>query len=72
MASNTPGRPEQPAWRTASFCASGECVEVGQQDGLIMVRDSTQPHGTMLHYAVSEWRSFLQTIQAGNFDGLSL
>ena len=27
----------------ASFCASGECVEVAQQDGMIILRDSTQP-----------------------------
>lgn len=67
MASNAPGRPEQPAWRTASFCASGECVEVGQQDGLIMVRDSTQPHGGMVQWTAGGWRSFVRDIKDDRF-----
>jgi len=63
MASNVPGRPEQPAWRTASFCASGECVEVGQQDGLIMVRDSTRPHDGTVQWTAEGWRSFVRDIK---------
>jgi len=49
----------QPAWRMASFCASGECIEVARRDDLIVLRDSTQPHGSMLYYAAEEWRSFV-------------
>ena len=58
----------QPAWRTASFCAAGECVEVAQGGDLIILRDSTQPHGSMLHYGAAEWRSFIRTVKAGEFD----
>ncbi len=64
------GRAAQPAFRTASFCTGGECVEVGQQDGMIVLRDSTQPHGIMLHYAVEDWGSFVRNIKSGQLNGL--
>jgi|HubBroStandDraft_1064217.scaffolds.fasta_scaffold87469_2 hypothetical protein len=64
MFSNEAERPAQLAWRKASFCASGECVEVAQHDDVIILRDSTQPYGIMLHCAVDEWRSFLRNIKA--------
>jgi hypothetical protein len=58
------------AWRKASRCAGGECVEVGQRAGVIALRDSTQPGGTVLECAASEWRSLVTHIKAGAFDGL--
>lgn len=57
------------AWRKASFCASGECIEVAQRDGVIILRDSTQPSGRMLYYAAEEWRSFVQNVKT---DGLNV
>lgn len=60
----------QPAWRKASFCASGECVEVAQRDGMIVLRDSKDPRGSMLHYTAEEWQSFVRGIKAGEFDHL--
>jgi hypothetical protein len=60
----------QPAWRRASLCAGGECVEVAQWSGAIMLRDSTQPRGTVLHCTGAEWRSLVAGIKAGSFDGL--
>jgi hypothetical protein len=65
MSSNEAGQSIELAWRKASFCASGECVEVAQRDDVIMLRDSTLPHGPMLSYAVSDWRRFVRTIKAG-------
>ena len=53
----------QLAFRAASFCAGGECVEVAQQDGMIVLRDSTQP-GTALHYAAEGWASFVCKIKS--------
>jgi hypothetical protein len=61
---------EQPAWRKASFCASGECVEVAQRNGMIVLRDSKEPLGSMLHYTTDEWQSFVRGIKAGEFDDL--
>lgn len=71
MLSNEAEGPVQPAWRRASYCAAGECVEVAQRDGVIMLRDSTQPHGSVLHYAAEEWRSFVRNVRAGEFTELS-
>jgi hypothetical protein len=59
---------EQPAWQKASFCASGECVEIAQQNGMIVLRDSKDPRGSMLHYTSEEWQSFVRGIKAGEFD----
>lgn len=70
MSANEPEQPVQPTWRRASFCASTECVEVAQRDDVIILRDSTQPRGDMLHYGVGEWRCFVRNIKAGEFDGL--
>jgi hypothetical protein len=58
------------AWRTASFCAARECVEVAQQDDVILLRDSLQPRGGILLCAANEWRSFVAYVKAGQFDGL--
>ncbi len=60
----------QPAWRAASFCAARECVEVAQQGDVILLRDSVQPRGAVLHCAAGEWRSFVGYVKAGQFDGL--
>jgi len=60
----------QLAFGTTSFCASGECVEVARGDDLIILRDSTRPDGSMLHYGVGEWRSFVRSVKAREFDHL--
>jgi Domain of unknown function (DUF397) len=72
MSSNEAGRSVQPAWRRASFCASGECIEVAQRDSLIMLRDSTQPRDGTVHCAAEQWRSFIRDIRAGEFDRRTL
>ena len=70
MSSNLVGQTVPLAWRRASFCASGECIEVAQRDDMISLRDSTQPHGRVLHYAARDWGSFVRTIKSGQLDGL--
>lgn len=61
---------EKPVWRKASFCASGECVEVTQRNGMIVLRDSKEPRGSVLYYTTEEWQSFVRGIKAGEFDDL--
>jgi Domain of unknown function (DUF397) len=70
MPSNEAGRPVQPAWRRASFCAASECIEVAQRDGLIILRDSTQQQGSLLHCGAGEWRDLVRIIKAGEYDRL--
>ncbi len=57
------------AWRTSSFCQTGECVEVGTLDGMILVRDSKDP-GPVLSYSAAEFRAFALGIRAGEYDDL--
>ena len=63
------GQVMQAAFRRASFCASNECTEVGQRDGMVVVRDSTQPDGVVLQYALVGWASFVRDIKQGKFEG---
>lgn len=58
----------QAAFRRSSFCAAGECIEVAQRNGVITLRDSTQPQGSVLNYAPQDWRSFVRRIKAERLD----
>ncbi len=69
MPSDGARQTEQSAWRKASFCASGECVEIAQRNGMIVLRDSGQPRGHV-HYTTEEWRAFVRGVKTGEFDDL--
>jgi Domain of unknown function (DUF397) len=60
--------PEPKNWRRASFCTAGECVEVGRQDDLIVLRDSKDPRGGILRFTADEFRAFALGVQAGEFE----
>jgi hypothetical protein len=62
-------RAARPTWRKASFCQSGECVEVAEQNGMIILRDSKAPR-RVLRYSTEEWQSFVLGIKAREFDDL--
>jgi hypothetical protein len=55
----------QSAWRRASRCANGECVEVSEGAGEVLMRDS---YGTVVPVAGQMWRAFADEIRAGGFD----
>jgi hypothetical protein len=61
-------RAEQPAWRKASLCQSGECVEVAELNGMIVMRDSKDPTGHMLRYTTEEFRFLIRAIKAGEYN----
>jgi hypothetical protein len=54
-----------PVWRRSSFCASGECVEVAELNGMIAMRDSG---GHTLHYTTEEFRYLVRSIKDGRYD----
>ena len=63
---------DQIAWIKASFCQSGECIEVARHSaGGILVRDSKQPASGTLSLAAAQWRSLLSGIKSGQYDDLS-
>jgi Domain of unknown function (DUF397) len=70
MSSCEATRAPQPPWRKASFCQSGECIEVARYNGVILMRDSKCSCGGLLRYTAEEWKSFVSGIKAGEFDDL--
>jgi hypothetical protein len=70
MSPDQAGQATQPTFRRASFCGATECIEVAERDGMIVLRDSTQPHGSMLHYTAGDWGSFVRSIKSGQLDSL--
>ena len=64
---------EQPHWRKASYCASGECIEtaLGNPGGISMVRDSKRPADGNLSLTSAQWRSLLSGIKSGQYNHLS-
>jgi hypothetical protein len=60
----------QSAWRKASFCASRECIEVGQRNGVVLIRDSARPDGAVLESPARTWQSLVRRVKAGELDHL--
>lgn len=54
-----------PTWRKATFCTSGECLEVAEGNGVILIRDSVLPHGAVLQAATRDWQSLVRRVKAG-------
>jgi Domain of unknown function (DUF397) len=63
-------RPRQAAWRRSSFCATGECAEIGRRNGKILVRSSLAPR-VVVKYSLEEFDALVQGIRAGEFDDLT-
>jgi uncharacterized protein DUF397 len=55
-------------WRKASRSqgTGGECVEVARVPGLVGVRDSKDPHGPALVFALAELRALADEIKRGD------
>jgi len=63
------GVAETPAWRKSSHSVSnGECVEVAQAAGYIMVRDSMKTGRFVLGFTAAEWRAFVYGMKHGYSD----
>ncbi|WP_329428982.1 DUF397 domain-containing protein [Streptosporangium sp. NBC_01495] len=61
-------------WRKSSRSGSngGQCVEVAANlPGAVAVRDSKDPHGPSLIFTPAQWRFFVGSIKAGDFDRLA-
>ena len=46
---------------------NGNCVEVAVVGNSILVRNSRDPHGSMLSFTRREWVSFLDGVNNGDF-----
>jgi hypothetical protein len=52
-------------WRKSTFSGSngGNCVEVGQQAGRVLVRDTKDRAGAVLAVGADAWRRFAATVR---------
>jgi hypothetical protein len=54
-------------WRKSSFSSAGNCVEVGNLNGSVLVSDSkSHSQGRTLSFPSSTWREFVQAIYRGD------
>jgi hypothetical protein len=51
-------------WRKSSYSGNngGQCVEVAVH-GVVLVRDSKNPHGAVLEVAPEMWRQFIRHLK---------
>ncbi|WP_405363112.1 DUF397 domain-containing protein [Kitasatospora sp. NBC_00085] len=55
-------------WRKATASNPNEnCVEFGQLESAVLVRDSKDAHGPALAFAADAWQAFVAGIHAGDF-----
>jgi len=52
-------------WRTARDCDGGQCVEIGIQDNVVMVRDSADRDGGRIALDDQQWRRFVAALKNG-------
>jgi len=53
-----------PRWRKASYSDNGgNCVEVGDDAGRVLVRDTQDRHGLVLRFTPSVWRRFADRVK---------
>ena len=58
-------------WRKAiRSINNGACVEVAASSGMVVVRDSKDPDGLIMHYPVNSWLPFVAKARRGSFDTL--
>ena len=52
-------------WRTSSYSADngGNCVEVGDSDSRVMVRDTKDRDGAVLRFTADAWRRFADRVK---------
>ena len=52
------------AWRRSARCNGGACVEVGQGQAVIGIRDTKAPDGPVLTFDARAWERFTASLKA--------
>jgi len=53
-------------WKKSSYSAhNGNCLSCATVPGGMLVRDSKNPDGGVLHFTAAEWRVFIDGLKAG-------
>ena len=50
-------------WRTAKDCDGGQCIEIGTQDKIILIRDSADCEGGYIVLSQQQWRNFVVSVK---------
>jgi hypothetical protein len=53
----------EPTWRKSSYSGEGNCVELSDQVGRVLVRDTQNRQGPVLTVSATAWREFVGQIQ---------
>ncbi len=55
-----------PIWRKSTYSGNGggDCVEIADADGRVMVRDTKNRTGTVLRFPPDAWRRFAVQVKA--------
>jgi Domain of unknown function (DUF397) len=54
-------------WYRSSFCQAGECVEIAEADGMVIMRSSVHPDSGQIYLSRKEFGSFLASAKAGEY-----
>lgn len=58
-----------PNWKKSSFSGMADCVEAARTErDKILVRDSKDPMGTVLHCTSAQWQTFIEAVKSGDLD----
>jgi hypothetical protein len=49
---------EMSTWTKSNYCESNACLEVQRINGVVNIRNSTQPN-TIVSFTTDEWNTFL-------------
>jgi hypothetical protein len=55
-------------WYKASFCQTGECVEIAAHEDMVVMRSSAHPDAGYIYFSPKVFGSFLAAAKAGEFD----
>jgi hypothetical protein len=55
-------------WRKSSASDDADCIEVASAEGMIMVRDSNDRHGSSLIFSGCDWGAFLAAVRRNTLD----
>lgn len=63
------GAPDELDWvKSRKSTGVGMCVEVAQEGLEVLIRDSKDPYGRVLHFSRAEFDAFLDGCRHGDFD----
>lgn len=54
-------------WHKASFCQTGECVEIAAYNDVVLMRSSVKPESGYIRFTPEEFATFLEAAKVGEF-----